>query len=89
MKTLLARLDSETFILDVEPFSELPTGQCCNIKQIDERTLEVELSKKQSINNLFTELTAKGIEVNSMRNKANRLEELFIELVKKGKLNDK
>ena len=89
MKALLARLDSETFILDVDLFSELPTGRCCNIKQIDEHTLEVELSKKQSINNLFAELTAKGIHVNSMRNKANRLEELFIELVKKGKLNDK
>lgn len=89
MKALLSRIDSETFILDVELFSELPTGQCCSIKQIDEHTLEVELSKKQSINNLFAELTAKGIYVNSMRNKANRLEELFIELVQKGKLNDK
>lgn len=89
MKTLLARLDSETFILDVDIFNELPTNLCCSLKQIDAHTLEVEVSKKQSLNHLFSQLTEQGVQVNSMRNKANRLEELFIELVKKGKLNDK
>jgi ABC-2 type transport system ATP-binding protein len=47
----------------------------------DDRTLEVEVSKGQTLNDIFAQLTAKGIRVNSMRNKVNRLEELFIRLV--------
>jgi ABC-2 type transport system ATP-binding protein len=47
----------------------------------DDHTLEVEVSKGQSLNDIFTQLTAQGIGVNSMRNKVNRLEELFIRLV--------
>jgi ABC-2 type transport system ATP-binding protein len=43
--------------------------------------LEIEMSKSQSLNDIFAQLTAQGIAVNSMRNKVNRLEELFIRLV--------
>ena len=50
---------------------------------IDELTIEAEITKKQDINYLFTQLTEKGIEVISMRNKSNRLEELFIGLLNK------
>jgi ABC-2 type transport system ATP-binding protein len=47
----------------------------------DDHTLEVEVSKGQSLNDIFAQLSAKGIQVNSMRNKVNRLEELFVRLV--------
>jgi hypothetical protein len=47
----------------------------------DEHTLEIEMSKTQSLNDIFAQLSAQGIAVNSMRNKVNRLEELFIRLV--------
>lgn len=89
MKSLLARLATETFILDVDPPTHLPSSDEFSIKQTDEVTLEIEIDKSQSLNNVFAELTAQGIRVNSMRNKANRLEELFIELVEKGSNNVK
>ena len=88
MKALLARLDSETFILDVDSATHLPTKNSFKITQLDENTLEIELNKQHSLNKVFAELTAQGVRVNSLRNKANRLEELFIELVEKGSLND-
>jgi ABC-2 type transport system ATP-binding protein len=47
----------------------------------DPHTLEIEMSKTQSLNDIFAQLSAQGIAVNSMRNKVNRLEELFIRLV--------
>ena len=47
----------------------------------DGHTLEIEMSKTQSLNDIFAQLSAQGIAVNSMRNKVNRLEELFIRLV--------
>jgi hypothetical protein len=47
----------------------------------DDHTLEIEMSKTQTLNDVFAQLTAQGIAVNSMRNKVNRLEELFIRLV--------
>lgn len=88
MKALLARVDSETFILDIDAAAYLASANGFKIMQIDENTLEIELNKRQSMNQVFSELTAQGIRVNSLRNKANRLEELFIELVGKGNLND-
>jgi ABC-2 type transport system ATP-binding protein len=51
----------------------------------DENTLEVELEKSQSLNSLFEQLSAQGVKVLSMRNKANRLEELFVNLVEEGR----
>jgi len=50
---------------------------------VDEHTLEVEVSKEQSLNEVFAKLTAQGIGVLSMRNKVNRLEELFMKLVER------
>ena len=47
----------------------------------DDHTLEVEVSRGQSLNDIFSQLTAQGVRVNSMRNKVNRLEELFMRLV--------
>ncbi len=88
MKSLLTRLDSETFILDIDPLAQLPSINNFKIKQIDSHTLEVEVGKQQSLNKVFAQLSEQGVSVNSLRNKTNRLEELFIELVEKGNLND-
>ncbi|WP_094752457.1 ABC transporter ATP-binding protein [Psychromonas sp. CD1] len=87
MKELLSRLDSETFILDVDPPLYLPSSERFKITQLDEVTLELELSKELSLNKVFEELTAQGIRVNSLRNKSNRLEELFVGLLKNEKVN--
>ena len=88
MKELLTRLDSEIFILDIDPPEKTPSSDNFIITKIDEITLEIELKKQQSLNKVFDELTAQGVRVNSLRNKANRLEELFVGLVEKGNLND-
>lgn len=82
MKSLLATLDVETFVLDLrEPLREPPCCTGMDISLRDENTLEVSLPRQKSVNQLFAELDSSGIHVISMRNKANRLEELFIRLV--------
>jgi len=85
MKSLLATLDVETFVLDLrESIDYCPVVEGMEIVVRDERTLEASLPKQKSLNNLFSELERQGIHVLSMRNKANRLEELFMTLVEKG-----
>jgi len=85
MKSLLSKLDVETFVLDLrEPLHAAPRLDHMEIALPDERTLEVTMGRQRSLNALFLELEALGIHVTSMRNKANRLEELFIRLVDKG-----
>ena len=87
MKSLLATLDIETFVLDLrEPIGECPCVEGMEIEVVDEKTIEASLPKAKSLNNLFAELESRGIHVLSMRNKANRLEELFLRLVEKGEL---
>jgi ABC-2 type transport system ATP-binding protein len=82
MKYLLAKLNIETFILDLrQPLAQAPAIDGYRFKRVDETTLEVEVSKDLSLNALFRGLSDRGIEVVSMRNKANRLEELFIRLL--------
>ena len=84
MKKLLSRLDSETFILDVDSSSNLPDSEHFKLTTIDENTIELELAKEDSLNHVFEALSKQNIRVNSLRNKSNRLEELFLELVEKG-----
>jgi ABC-2 type transport system ATP-binding protein len=85
MKSLLATLDVETVVLDVrETLTAVPAVEGMEIVLRDENTLEATFPKQKSLNNLFAELDASGIHVLSMRNKANRLEELFLRLVDKG-----
>ena len=85
MRSLLATLDIETFILDIrEPLSAAPLIEGVEIKLRDEYTLEASLPKQKSLNAFFSALDGSGIRVLSMRNKANRLEELFLRLVDKG-----
>lgn len=91
MKTLLAKLHVETFILNTEEQLEdklhgWDNNLDCNVTQVDDSTFEVEISKKYSLNNLFSELNKRNINVSSLRSKSNRLEELFVHLVEEGTL---
>ena len=81
MKSLLSKLKSETFILDLAPKSPLPKLEGYQYRLVDTSTLEVEVLREQGVNSVFSQLSAQGIQVLSMRNKANRLEELFVSLV--------
>jgi ABC-2 type transport system ATP-binding protein len=82
MVKVLRKLQTEIFVLNLnESLAEPPEIAGFRTTLADDRTLEVEVSKGQTLNDIFAQLTAKGIRVNSMRNKVNRLEELFIRLV--------
>jgi len=82
MKNLLSKLDVETFVFDLaNPIDELPTISEVKLRRIDAHTIEAEMSRAHDLNSVFAALSARGITVNSMRNKANRLEELFVRLV--------
>lgn len=82
MRGLLSKLKSETFILDLAAKSALPKLTGYRSQLTDTSTLEVEVMREQGLNSLFSQLSAQGVQVLSMRNKANRLEELFVTLVK-------
>ncbi len=86
MKDLLSKLSIETFVLDMaKPINEpIRIEGVTAVSQPDAQTLEVTLSEGESLNQVFTQLSAQGIEISSMRNKANRLEELFMRLVEQG-----
>lgn len=82
IKELLARLHAETFVLDLEqPIAAPPQSGIFHLTLRDSTTLEAVIDKRHSLNSLFELLSAHGIRVLSMRNKANRLEELFMNLV--------
>jgi len=88
MKSLLATLDVETFMLDVVSMpASLPTPQGVVLRALDAHTLEAEMSRSHDLNSLFATLSAHGITVTSLRNKSNRLEELFVRLVEHGREN--
>lgn len=81
MKLLLSKLKSETFLLDLAPKSPIPVLEGFRHKLLDTSTLEVEVMHDQGVNGIFNQLSQQGVRVLSMRNKSNRLEELFIELM--------
>jgi ABC-2 type transport system ATP-binding protein len=82
MRKLISKLHMETFILDLgTPLQSLPDMPGHTLRLLDEQTLEAEISKERTINRLFADLTAHGIEILSMRNKTNRLEQLFVDLL--------
>uniref|UniRef100_UPI0038793DBB ABC transporter ATP-binding protein n=1 Tax=Psychrobacter ciconiae TaxID=1553449 RepID=UPI0038793DBB len=85
MKDLLAQLSVETFVFDLaEPLTQkVALKGVTDVAQTDALTLEVTLSEGESLNGVFTQLSEQHIKVASMRNKANRLEELFMRLVDK------
>jgi ABC-2 type transport system ATP-binding protein len=79
---LLARLHTETFVLNLKGrMAELPPLGGFVLNHVDDCTLEVEMSREHTINGLFETLSRNGIEVISMRNKQNRLERLFLDIV--------
>ena len=82
MNNLLRRLQTETFVLNLRgSLAQAPVVEGFALTRTDDHTLEAELNKDQSLNDLFAGLTQQGIEVLSMRNKVNRLEEIFMRLV--------
>ncbi len=91
MKALLAKLNTETFVLDISlPSSTVDTSADIvllgyNTRLVDTHTLEVDVDKNAGLNLLFSQLSEQGIQVQSMRNKANRLEELFMHIVAQGR----
>ncbi len=81
MRRLLAQLNKESFMLDTkEQVTELPPIEGYVVSLMDEHCLDVEVEKGQSLNELFTQLSEADIHIVSMRNKSNRLEELFVSL---------
>jgi ABC-2 type transport system ATP-binding protein len=82
MKALLSKLDRETFILDVSTQLLAPPDlPGFKVTLADANTLEIEVPKGLELNGLFGKLSAAGIAVKSLRNKTNRLEELFVSIV--------
>jgi ABC-2 type transport system ATP-binding protein len=82
MRQLLRQLHVETFVLTLaRPLPEAPQIAGYELQLQDEDTLEVAVAREQGVNRLFAALSAAGIEVLSLRNKQNRLEQLFIDLV--------
>ena len=84
MKSLLKMLDRETFVLDLSnEIDACPEIGGYSISLKDQNQIEVEIPKSESLNELFSELSKKNISIISMRNKTNRLEELFLGMVEK------
>jgi ABC-2 type transport system ATP-binding protein len=82
MAHVLRKLQTEVFVFNLsEPETAAPPLSGFKTSLTDANTLEVEVSTGQSLNDIFAQLSARGIRVNSMRNKVNRLEELFMRLV--------
>lgn len=81
-RKLLNTLHTETFVLDIAvPLSQPPELPQHNLRLVDDTTLEADISRDESINRLFEDLSRHNIRVLSMRNKSNRLEQLFVRLV--------
>jgi ABC-2 type transport system ATP-binding protein len=86
VSNLLSTLQMESFVLFLsEPCVDLPVLDGLTLRKIDEKTLEVDVKNSQSINDVFERLSGHNIIVNSLRNKVNRLEEMFMLLTKNGK----
>ena len=81
MRTLLRELESEKFILDLSRAIDTPPSlKGFVVKHIDDVTLEVSVPKDKTMNELFQQCNEQQVEIASLRNKTNRLEELFINL---------
>jgi ABC-2 type transport system ATP-binding protein len=85
MKQLLKTLDKETYIFDIKSGKIPQSTKEFSIKTIDDHSFEVEIAKKENMNTLFDYFNENGVEIVSMRTKANRLEEMFLSLIKGGK----
>jgi ABC-2 type transport system ATP-binding protein len=82
MSRVLRKLQTEVFVFNLRnPIAAAPALPGYTVHMPDDHSLEIEVSKEQSLNDIFSRLSAAGIDVLSMRNKTNRLEELFMRLV--------
>jgi ABC-2 type transport system ATP-binding protein len=85
MANVIRKLHQETFVLNFrDSVQEAPNLPGYHARLVDDHTIEVDVSKDNSLNDIFARLSAAGISVVSMRNKVNRLEELFMRLVEAG-----
>ncbi|MDO6445160.1 ABC transporter ATP-binding protein [Colwellia sp. 1_MG-2023] len=89
MKSLLAKLDVETIVLDLSIGGAEPKLNDFCYRIIDDHTIEVDIKKSQRINDVFSQLTEQNINVLSLRNKSNRLEELFVSIIGTGASSEK
>ncbi|MEO1846480.1 MAG: ABC transporter ATP-binding protein [Pseudomonadota bacterium] len=90
MRTLLRQLNVETFVLDLEqPLTMVPASLAHNAHMVDPTTLEIAVDRDDNLNHVYAMLSAANIKVLSMRNKSNRLEQLFINLVGQAPENSK
>ena len=81
---LLRKLQTESFLLSLrDPLAQAPQLDGYRVALVDDHTLEVEMTKDQNLNDVFARLSVQGVEILSMRNKVNRLEELFMRLTEK------
>ncbi len=88
MSSLLRKLNTETFVLNLrDTLTAAPKLDGYDVRLVDPHTLEVETAKEQNLNDVFARLSSLGIEVLSMRNKVNRLEEIFMRLIERGSGN--
>lgn len=86
IKGLLTQLNMETFVLDLSrPLARLPDLAGHRLRRVDDLTLEADIDREVSLNQLFVDLNREGIQVCSMRNKTNRLEQLFMHMVDRGR----
>lgn len=85
VRELLAELDTETFLLDLaRPVEQAPQVEGFEVHKVETAQLAVVVHRGQRLNDVFTALGEQGIEVVSMRNRANRLEEMFVSMVEQG-----
>ena len=80
MKALLSKLQYETFIFDLDSYDKKPVIKGYKHFFEDDLTLAIEVERNQGVNNIFEQLNQQNIKVLSMRNKSNRLEELFLKI---------
>ena len=85
MKALLNKLTNETFILDLDQNPANITLNDISWRPLDEHSIEIDIAKSEGLNPIFSQLSKQQVNVLSMRNKANRLEELFVALVESGR----
>jgi ABC-2 type transport system ATP-binding protein len=85
MKQLLSKLNKETFVLDLAALPADLQLAGYSMRVLQDNSIEVDVEKSQGLNGVFAALAAQQVQVMSMRNKANRLEELFVNLVEQGR----
>lgn len=82
MKTLLSEMHHQTYVLDlIDALESAPNIDAFETTLVDPHTLEIRMDKHLSVNSIFEQLSTHNIEVHSLRNKSNRLEELFLDLI--------